>query len=120
ASSIPGSPTAGTVGTPPPPPNAGGSVPADSAGVASSIPKTVATILYALIMIVVAISALQILGIKAISNPAEQMLQTIFDAIPNIIAAGIVLALGVFIARFAGDLLQQVLDGIGVDRQLAS
>lgn len=71
-------------------------------------------------MIVVAIAALQILGIRSISQPAEQMLQTIFDAIPNIIAAGIMLALGVFIARFAGDLLRQVLDGIGVDRQLAS
>lgn len=120
ASSIPGSPTAQAAGTPPPPPNVGGSASSGGASVASSVPRTVGTILYALIMIVVAISALQILGIRAISDPAEQMLQTIFDAIPNIIAAGIVLALGVFIARFAGDLLQQVLDGIGVDRQLAS
>lgn len=118
ASTIPGSPAAQTVGTPPPPPNAASANTESS--LVSSIPKTIGTVLYALIMIVVAISALQILGIEAISQPAEQMLQTIFDAIPNIIAAGIVLALGVFIARFAGDLLQQVLDGIGVDRQLAS
>ena len=108
----------GTEGATPPPPNA----PAASQGesVTDSIPKVVGTVLYALIMLVVAIAALQILGIRSISNPAEQMLQTIFDAIPNIIAAAIMLGLGVFIARFAGDLLQQVLDGLGVDRQLAS
>ena len=64
-------------------------------------------------------AALQILGIASISRPAEQMLQSIFDAVPVIIAAGIMLALGVFIARFAGDIVEQVLDGIGVDRQLA-
>lgn len=99
----------------PAPPQGGGS---SSGGAASSIPKTLATVLYALIMIVVTISALQILGIESISRPAERMLQTIFDTIPAIIAAGIMLALGVFIARFAGDILEQVLDGVGVDRQL--
>lgn len=116
ASSIPGSPTPRAEGATPPPPNKQ----AEQESVADSIPKVVGIILYSLIMIVVAIAALQILGIRSISQPAEQMLQTIFDAIPNIIAAGIMLALGVFIARFAGDLLRQVLDGIGVDRQLAS
>lgn len=128
-SSVTGSPTAASAGPPPPPgqpappqgpngqpaPPQGGS---SAGGAANSIPKTLATVLYALIMIVVAISALQILGIDSISRPAEQMLQTIFDTIPAIIAAGIMLALGVFIARFAGDIIEQVLDGIGVDRQL--
>ena len=108
----------GTEGATPPPPNAPAA--SQDGSVADSIPKVVGTVLYALIMLVVAIAALQILGIRSISDPAEQMLQTIFDAIPNIIAAAIMLGLGVFIARFAGDLLQQVLDGLGVDRQLAS
>lgn len=129
-SSVTGTQSAAPAGPPPPPgqpappqgpngqpapPQGGGS---SSGGAASSIPKTLATVLYALIMIVVTISALQILGIESISRPAEQMLQTIFDTIPAIIAAGIMLALGVFIARFAGDILEQVLDGVGVDRQL--
>lgn len=82
----------------------------------ASIPKTLATVVYALIMIVVTIAALQILGISAISDPAEQMLTTIFDAIPTIIAAGLLLALGIVIARFAGDLVEQVLAGFGTDR----
>ena len=83
---------------------------------ANSIPKTIATVVFALIMIVVTIAALQILGISAISDPAEQMLTIIFDAIPTIIAAALLLALGVVIARFAGGLLEQVLAGLGTDR----
>lgn len=117
ASNIPGNPAAQTEGATPPPPNA---QTADEGGIATTLPKVVGTVLYALIMLVVAIAALQILGIKSISDPAKDMLQTIFDVIPNIIAAGIMLALGVFIARFVGDIVRQVLDGVGVDRQLAS
>jgi hypothetical protein len=85
-----------------------------------ALPRTVATIVYALIMIVVTIAALQILGIASISDPAEQMLTTIFDAIPKVIAAALILGIGVMIARFAGDILQQVLEGLGTDRALAS
>jgi hypothetical protein len=84
----------------------------------SSISKTLALVLYALIMIVVAIAALQILGISSISEPAERMLDMIFIAIPNIIAAALLLGIGVMIARFAGDLLQELLNGFGVDRSL--
>lgn len=90
-----------------------------SSGLAA-IPKTLATVVYALIMIVVAIAALQILGIRSVSDPAEQMLTTIFDTIPNVIAAALILGIGVMIARFAGDILQQVLDGFGTDRALAA
>lgn len=86
--------------------------------ITSTVAKTVSTIAYALIAIVVAIAALQILGIEAISRPAEQMLTAIFDAIPNIIAAGVLLALGVLIANFIGDILATLLDGVGIDRAL--
>lgn len=101
---------------------AGGSSPGSPTGgsALSALPKTLATIVYALIMIVVAIAALQILGIQSISAPAEQMLTTIFDAIPNIVAGLLVLGLGVMIAKFAGDILGQILDGFGLDRSLHS
>ena len=84
----------------------------------TTVATTVATVAYALILIVVAIASLQILGIEAISRPAEQMLTAIFDAIPNIIAAGLLLALGVLIANFVGDILTTLLDGLGLDRAL--
>ena len=113
----PGQPAAPHPGQPKPPHGYGG--PAAPQGSGASIPKTVATVVYALIMIVVSIAALQILGIQSVSRPAEQMLQSIFDAVPVIIAAGLMLALGVFIARFVGDIVEQVLDGVGLDRQIA-
>lgn len=136
AGSLPGAPATASAGPPPPPPGqptapqaqhpgqpqppAGyGGTPSGGQSASTSIPKTVATVVYALIMIVVTIAALQILGIESISRPAEQMLQSIFDAIPLIIAAGVMLALGIFIAKFAGDIIEQVLEGVGVDRQLA-
>ncbi|MGO4130035.1 mechanosensitive ion channel [Janibacter sp. RAF52] len=132
ASSLPGAPATSPAGPPPPPPGQpaaphpgqpqpphgyGGSAAPQGSG--ASIPKTVATVVYALIMIVVSIAALQILGIQSVSRPAEQMLQSIFDAVPVIIAAGLMLALGVFIARCVGDIVEQVLDGVGLDRQIA-
>jgi len=83
------------------------------------IAKLIATVVYALVMIVVTIAALQILGISAISDPASQMLTSIFDAIPRIVAALLLLGLGVLIAKFAGDLLAQVLEGIGADKALS-
>lgn len=132
ASSLPGAPATATAGPPPPPPGqpaapsaqqhgqpqAPQGYNASSSSASTSVPKTLATVVYALIMIVVTIAALQILGIESISRPAEQMLQSIFDAIPLIIAAGVMLALGIFIAKFAGDIVEQILNGVGVDRQL--
>lgn len=85
----------------------------------ATIARLAGTVLYALIMIVVAIAALQILGIESISRPAEQMLQTIFDAIPAIIAAALLLGIGIMIARFTAGILEQLLSGMGVDRALA-
>lgn len=137
ASDLPGSPTQRAHGATPPPPGppatptgqpappAGyGQVPPGGQGqppagsTTRSIPRTVATVLYALVMIVVTIAALQILGIQSIATPAEQMLQAILTAIPLIVAAGLMLGLGVVIARFVGDILGQVLDGVGVERQM--
>ncbi|WP_068252644.1 mechanosensitive ion channel [Janibacter corallicola] len=105
--------TGTATGETPPPPTGD---PAPAGGPAAALPKVAGTILYALIMIVVAIAALQILGIQSISQPASQMLETIFTVIPQIVIAGVLLAVGVFIAKFVADILQQVLDGVGLER----
>lgn len=81
--------------------------------------SVVGNLVFALILIVVSIAALQILGISAISDPAESMLQAIFDAIPRIIAAALLLTLGVFIAKFVAQLLESTLRGFGTDRSVA-
>ena len=84
----------------------------------SNIPEILASVVFALIMIVVSIAALQILGIASISDPASQMLTSVFTAIPNIIAAVALVAIGVLIARFVTGLFRPILDGTGVDAWL--
>ena len=85
----------------------------------SAISKTIATIVYAIIVIFVSIMALDALNIESISGPASSMLQLIFNAIPNIIAAAILLGIGYMISKFVVQVLKEVLPGLGVDRAIA-
>lgn len=86
----------------------------------TAISKTIGTIVYILIIIPVAIAALQALSISAISDPAARMLEDIFHAIPRVIGAALLLGVGYLIARWVGDMLRQVLPGLGVDRSLSA
>ena len=76
-------------------------------------------LVFALILIVVSISALQVLGIEAIAEPATQMLTLILNAIPSVIAAALLLGIGYLISRFVAPLLESTLQGLGTDRVLA-
>ena len=86
----------------------------------SAISKTLGTIAYILIAIPVAIAALNVLSIESISEPASAMLGMIFDSIPRIIAAAILLGIGYFISRFVVTILTELLTGFGVDRSIAA
>ncbi|MFX0537086.1 mechanosensitive ion channel [Ornithinimicrobium sp. Y1847] len=90
-----------------------------STGSGTRLSSVLGNLVFALILILVGIAALQILGISAISDPAESMLQTVFDAIPNIIVAALLLGLGVFIAKFVAQLLEGTLRGFGTDKSVA-
>lgn len=85
----------------------------------TAISRTIGTIAYVLIAIPVAIAALEQLEIQSISEPASDMLRMIFAAIPNIIAAAILLGIGYLISRFVVQIVKEVLPGLGVDRALA-
>ena len=85
----------------------------------TAISKTIGTIAYVLIAIPVAIAALEQLEIQSISDPASDMLRMIFAAIPNIIAAAVLLGIGYLISRFVVQIAKEVLPGLGVDRALA-
>ena len=84
----------------------------------SKVPEILAQVVFALIMIVVSIAALQILGIASISEPAAAMLTAVFTAIPNIIAAVVLVGIGVLIARFVSGLFRPLLESSGVDSWL--
>ena len=86
----------------------------------ATISKTIGTIVYALIAIPVAIGALGVLNIAAISDPASEMLSMIMAAIPNIVAAGLLLGIGYLISSFVVGILTELLSGFGVDRPVAA
>lgn len=82
----------------------------------NTISKTIATVAYVLIIIPIAIAALQALQISAISEPATRVLQTVLDTIPLIIGAVILLGIAFFIARWVGGLIEEILPDLGFDR----
>ncbi|WP_209348721.1 mechanosensitive ion channel [Pontixanthobacter sp. CEM42] len=84
----------------------------------NAISKTIGTVIYVLIAIPVAIGALGVLNIAAISGPATGMLGMILGAVPNIIAAGILLGIGYLISKFAVGILSDLLSGLGIDRSV--
>ena len=72
-------------------------------------------VLSGIITILGLIAALEILDIAAISQPAMVLLEDVMGAIPNILIAGIILAVFVFIARFVSGLARKTLPGLGID-----
>ena len=92
----------------------------DTATGNTAISKTIGTIVYAVIVIFISILALDALDLESVSEPASDMLRLILDAIPRIIGAALLLALGYLISRFVVQLLKEVLPGLGVDRAMAN
>ena len=84
----------------------------------SKVPEILSQVVFALIMIVVSIAALQILGIASISEPASAMLTAVFTAIPNIVAAVALVGIGALIARFVSGLFRPLLESSGIDSWL--
>ena len=75
----------------------------------------IGTITYVLILIPVAIAALNALQIDAISVPAIAMLQQILNALPGIFTAALILIAAYFIGRFLADLVTSILTSLGFD-----
>lgn len=86
----------------------------------ATISKTLGVVIYALIAIPVVIGALGVLDIAAISGPATEMLALVMAAIPNIIAAGVLLAIGYLISTFVVSILSELLTGLGIDMPIAA
>ncbi len=81
----------------------------------SSLPRFVGSFIFAIIIITSLIVAFEALGIQAISQPATLMLSQILTAIPNIIAAALILILAYVVSRFVARLVTELVAGTGVD-----
>jgi hypothetical protein len=108
--------TAGTVRTSPeavPPGAAPGATRA-------SLARAVGVLVFALIIIPVAIAALQVLGIEAISGPAITMLNEILAAIPRVLAAALWIGIAFVAARFIKTIIEAILPPTGFDQAIQS
>lgn len=84
----------------------------------NAITKTISTIVYVLVIIPVAIAALQMLEISAITEPAMNLLNMVFKAIPLIIGACLLLGIGFVISRWIASLIRDLLPSLGADRAI--
>jgi hypothetical protein len=109
-------PTEGTVRT------AADSVPPGTAPGATraSLARAAGVLVYALIIIPVAIAALQVLGIEAISGPAIAMLNEILAAIPRVVAAALWIGIAFIAAKFLKTIIEAILPPTGFDDALRS
>ncbi|MFC3716659.1 mechanosensitive ion channel [Luteimonas soli] len=74
------------------------------------------TLVFILVIVPTIIAALDALRIEAISGPLTGMLDEFLLAVPNIIAAAVILLLAWFIGRFVAQLVARLLSNLGFDR----
>jgi hypothetical protein len=87
----------------------------DEASKDIKLSKIGSSFIFAAILIPIAVSALGVLNIPSITNPASHMLNELLVAIPNIIGAGVILAVTYFVVKFVISILNNVLDGMNVN-----
>ncbi|MFS0574640.1 mechanosensitive ion channel [Sporosarcina sp. 179-K 3D1 HS] len=81
----------------------------------TSISKLVGTVAFILIMIPVTISALEILDLEGISQPAIAMLNDIMTMLPKIAVAILLVLVGTMLARWVKGVVIALLENIGVN-----
>ena len=79
------------------------------------ISRIIGTIVLIFVFVPALIAALDALKIEAISRPATDMLGKMLGAVPNIVAAALILAITYYVAKLAAELLGRLLNGIGFD-----
>jgi hypothetical protein len=86
----------------------------------ASLARAAGVLVFALIIIPVAIAALQVLGIEAISGPAIAMLNEILAAIPRVLAAALWIGIAFVAARFLKTIIEAILPPTGFDDAIRS
>ena len=79
------------------------------------ISQIAGTVVMILVFVPALIAALDALKIEAISRPATDMLGRFLAAVPNLVAAALILMVTYYVARFAAQLLGRLLNAIGFD-----
>jgi len=80
-----------------------------------SIAKFGSALIMAIILLPIVVSALGVLNIPAISDPASAMIEKLMAAVPNIVGAGIILLVVYFAAKFVVFIVGGLLEGANIN-----
>lgn len=72
-------------------------------------------LVFALIVLPIVVSALGVLNIPAISDPASAMIEKLMAAVPNIVGAAIIILVTYLVAKFVVYVLTALLEGMNFD-----
>jgi hypothetical protein len=79
------------------------------------ISKFGSAFVFAAIILPISVSALGVLNIPAISDPASAMIEKLMAAVPNIIGAAVILLVAYFVAKFVIHILSSLLEGMNIN-----
>ncbi len=82
---------------------------------AVKLSRLAGTIVFILVFVPTLIAALDALKVEAISRPATDMLERLLAAVPNLVAAALILVVTWYVAKFVADVLSRLLAGMGLD-----
>ncbi len=77
--------------------------------------KLLKQIVFVIVFIPILIAALDALGMRTISEPATDMLNALFLAIPKIIVAGIIIAVFYYVGKYVTGIVAELLRNLGMD-----
>ena len=86
-----------------------------NAGLNLSISNLVGTLVYTVILLLTITQALDALKIESISGPATSMIALVFDSLPRIFGAALVLAISYIVGRLVAGLVSSLLQSAGFD-----
>ncbi|EKU50125.1 mechanosensitive ion channel [Staphylococcus massiliensis] len=78
--------------------------------------KTLGKLAYFLVFLLFLPAVFDALEMKSVSKPINGMMGTIFDFLPKIIVAVVILAIGMFIAKVLGTLIKNLLNSINASK----
>ncbi len=79
------------------------------------ISSIIGKIVYAIVVLLSIAEAVTILNIETISKPSLKIISTVFEAIPDVFLAALIVILGFFIAGIVASLLENLLTGLNLD-----
>jgi hypothetical protein len=92
--------------------NTAGHTPAESD---NSIGNALGTVLFWLIMLIFLMLVLDILGLRSLVTPLQEMFNSMLGFLPNILSAGLILGIGIIVARVIKKVISGLLGAVGVD-----